>query len=73
MSVHHAAETLHRDQAHAAKRAHAARILDGATPHPEFAEEASLRGLTPDELAQQIATKPDLSAGRELSRRQCGQ
>jgi len=62
-------DNLHRDHAHAHKRLHAAAImtLDEA-PSAEFKTEASLRGVSVDEFARNVLTKPNHAARRELSR-----
>lgn len=73
-----AAEQLHRDQAHAAKRAEASAIVAGvASADPfgpvasdEFAAEAALRNIAVIELAQLVLSKPNEAAQRELRRQQ---
>jgi hypothetical protein len=65
-----AAAEAHRDQAHRHKRETAQRVMSGtALPddHP-FAQEASLRGLPPEELARDVLGKTDNFAARELKR-----
>lgn len=63
-----AGQNVHRDAAHAQKRSIAAAVLDGAEAPAEFAGEAALRGVTALALAQEIATKPNEAAQRELAR-----
>ncbi|SHJ69495.1 hypothetical protein SAMN05444159_1252 [Bradyrhizobium lablabi] len=57
-----AAESLHRDQAHAQKR------LWAATNDQRLAPEAELRGITVVELSAFILSKPDAAAAREMQR-----
>lgn len=55
----------HRDAAHAMKRATA----KAGAPYPEwFAQEAALRKITPQALADIVLSKPDVVAERELHR-----
>lgn len=61
---HLALENLHRDHAHASKRVVAA----AGTVTPELAAEAEARGISPDDLATLILSKPDNQASRELAR-----
>jgi hypothetical protein len=63
-----ASDNLHRDQAHAHKRAEAAAVTAGAGPSVEFQAEAELRGIAAVELAALIAAKPNTAAQRELRR-----
>lgn len=59
---------LHRDKAHASKRAIAESVVNGGASTDEFVEEATLRGLSPLDLAKLILSKPDTLAARELQR-----
>lgn len=65
-----AASNLHRDLAHAHKRAEAAAVVAGTIASAEFQAEADLRGITAAELAEQITAKPNGAAQRELQRQQ---
>ncbi|MDD1534550.1 MULTISPECIES: hypothetical protein [unclassified Bradyrhizobium] len=58
---------LHREQAHAAKRQAAARLLAGS-PETSLDAEAALRGLRPIDLAALIAGKSDDLQERESAR-----
>lgn len=65
-----AAAESHRDLAHRHKRETAAQVMSGVSlsnDHP-FAQEASLRGLPPEEMARDVLGKPDNFAARELKR-----
>jgi hypothetical protein len=57
-----AMESLHRDQAHAQKR------LWAQTNDPALAPEATMRGITVEELSAIILSKPNAGAERELQR-----
>lgn len=63
-----ATQNLHRDAAHAHKRAIAAAVISGSAPPVEFADEAAMREVTPLVLAQDIASRPNEAAQRELAR-----
>lgn len=63
-----AAQNVHRDAAHAAKRTVAAAVLAGATAPAEFVSESTLRGVTAAALAADIASRPNEIAQRELAR-----
>lgn len=63
-----ASQNLHRDAAHAHKRAVAAAVIAGEVPPAEFAAEAALRGVEPKWLAFDIESRPNESAQRELAR-----
>lgn len=63
-----AGTNIHRDAAHAHKRAVAASVIAGSAPTAEFAAEAALRNVTPFALAQDIASRPNEAAQRELDR-----
>ena len=63
-----ASDNLHRDQAHANKRAQAAAVAAGEMPSAEFQAEAELRCISAAELAQEILLKPNDMAQRELNR-----
>lgn len=55
----------HVDAAHAAKR----KAASAGVPYPDwFAQEAALRGITADALADLVTSKPDNVAARELER-----
>lgn len=58
----------HRDPEHAWKREVATAVLSGTAAPTEFAEEAVLRGLPPEELARDIIAKPNNVAARGLRR-----
>lgn len=62
--------SIHRDQAHAEKRAIATTVSAGGSPSPEFTAEATLRAVTPTALAALVLSKPNLAAQRELARQQ---
>ncbi|WP_370095748.1 hypothetical protein [Bradyrhizobium yuanmingense] len=57
----------HRELAHAAKRVAAQQLLAGE-PNTDLDFEASLRGITPLELAQVIVSKPNTLMQRENQR-----
>ena len=59
---------VHRDAAYASKRSIAKAVMAGGAPPAEFATEATLRSMTPTDLATLILSKPDLTARRELAR-----
>lgn len=63
-----ALEHLHRDHAHASKRAVAGLVAAGGASTPEFATEAMDRGLRPVEMAALVLSMPDNHARRELAR-----
>lgn len=63
-----AADNVHRDAAHAAKRTEAREIATGAVASAEFQAEADLRGLSAAEMAALILSKPNAAAARELHR-----
>jgi hypothetical protein len=63
-----AGQNGHRDQAHFLKRILAAQIIEGGFVPSEFAEEAMLRNVTPLALAQDIVSRPNATAQRELAR-----
>lgn len=63
-----ASREVHRDQAHAAKRIVATAILAGGDAPAEFAAEAEMRGITSKSLAEDIVSKPNEAALRELAR-----
>jgi hypothetical protein len=60
----------HRDAAYARKKQIAADVLDGKSAPTDFAQEATLRKITAQQLAQIIAGKPDSIGLRELARQQ---
>lgn len=59
-----ALESLHRDHAHASKRA----VVVSGQFTPEFLAEAGARGISPADLAILVLSKPDNQASRELAR-----
>ncbi|WBU27600.1 hypothetical protein OOZ54_12935 [Rhodopseudomonas palustris] len=63
-----AIEMTHQDVAYTAKRAAAARLLAGE-PSEQLCTEAALRGMSAEDLARDILSKPDTVKERE-SRRQ---
>lgn len=63
-----AMENLHRDHAHAEKRAAAMAIVAGAAPGADFQAEADLRCISALDLARLISDKPNNAAARELHR-----
>jgi hypothetical protein len=63
-----ATQNVHRDAAHAHKRAVAAAVIAGAEAPAEFSAEAALRNVSPLALAELIASKPNDAAQRELAR-----
>jgi hypothetical protein len=63
-----ATQNIHRDAAHAHKRTVAAAVIAGVAPPIEFADEAALRNVSPLALAQDIASRPNEAAQRELAR-----
>lgn len=63
-----AAQELHRDTAHAWKRAVAPLVIAGGDAPAEFAAEAVMLGMSTMAFAEMIATKPNAAAQRELAR-----
>lgn len=66
-----AQDLLHKEKAYPEKRAAAETLLSGGTATDELIAEAALTGITVEELAQTIVSKPVVStAQRELERQQ---
>lgn len=63
-----ASQNLHRDAAHAHKRAVANSVVNGTEPPAEFADEAALRSITSRAFAEIVTSKPNEAAQRELAR-----
>lgn len=62
-----AAAMAHQDAAYAAKRSAAARLFAGE-PSDQLSAEATLRGMSAEDLARDILAKPDTVAEREARR-----
>lgn len=64
-----ASQNAHKALAYPEKRASAEAVLSGGAPSAEFVAEAALRGLSLEEMAQLVISKPvPTIAQRELDR-----
>ena len=68
-----AAQNLHTDHAYAHKRAVAKDIKRGSEAPSHIVQEAALRGISLEDLADLILSKPNIMAERELLRQQMSQ